>query len=72
MNEVGKILIFIGLMMIIIGGFVVILGRLGFGKLPGDIVIQKRNFTFIFPLASSIVLSIILTIVMWIIFRFRH
>jgi len=72
MNDIGKMLIFIGLIIIIIGFLITVLGRLGLGRLPGDIIIQKKNFTFIFPLASSIVISIILTILMWIIFRIKH
>ncbi len=72
MSEIGKMLIFIGFMMIAIGGLIFVLGKSGLGWLPGDIVIRKKNFTFVFPLASSILLSIILTLIMWIIFRIKH
>lgn len=57
----GKILVVIGLGIAAIG-LLVMLG-LPFGRLPGDIVVKRGNFTFYFPLATSIVLSIILTLV---------
>ncbi len=72
MSDIGKMLIFFGVIMVIIGGLIIIFGRMGLGRLPGDIVIQKKNFTFVFPLASCIIISVILTVIMWIIFRFRY
>ncbi len=62
-NELGKLLLFVGLFMVIAGLVLVFLPKIPFiGRLPGDIVIKKGNFTFYFPLATSILLSIILTI----------
>lgn len=62
MEQLGKIIIAIGLLLIIIGLVVSFGGRIGLGKLPGDIYIDKGNFKFFFPITSSIVISIILSI----------
>jgi hypothetical protein len=44
-------------------------GKLGIGKLPGDFVVRRGNFTFYFPLATSIVVSIVLSLVFWLLRR---
>ncbi|OGW08732.1 MAG: hypothetical protein A3F81_07895 [Nitrospinae bacterium RIFCSPLOWO2_12_FULL_39_93] len=60
----GKMLIFFGVILILIGGAVLLAGKVPWiGRLPGDIFIQKKNFTFYFPLATSIIISIILTLI---------
>ena len=59
----GKLLIFLGLGIILLGLLLTFAGRIPFlGKLPGDIIYRKGNTTFYFPLATSILLSIILTL----------
>jgi hypothetical protein len=59
----GKLLILFGLILAAVGGLLLLIGKVPFiGKLPGDIYIQRKNFTFYFPLATSILLSIILTL----------
>jgi len=64
MNEIAKILIVIGILLIAVGVLVLILGKIpGFGRLPGDIFIKKENFTFYFPLTTSIFISLVLTLV---------
>jgi len=69
-NILGKILLFLGVALIILGGIFLLIGKLPFtGRLPGDIIIQRRNFVFYFPLGLCIVISIILTIIFRI---FRH
>ncbi len=66
MNEIGKVLIVIGIIIIIMGLLMIAADKLSFiGKLPGDIVIKKKNFIFYFPLATSILLSIILSFVFY-------
>ncbi len=68
MSEFGKLLIGMGVLLIIIGLFFSYfpqITKIPFGRLPGDIVIKKDNFTFYFPLASSIILSIILTVIFY-------
>ncbi|NPV26525.1 MAG: DUF2905 domain-containing protein [Firmicutes bacterium] len=61
----GKLLLAIGGGIMILGLFLLGLGKLfNIGRLPGDIYYQKGNFTFYFPLATSIILSILLTVVL--------
>ncbi|MBI4377913.1 MAG: DUF2905 domain-containing protein [Nitrospinae bacterium] len=60
----GKMLIFFGVILIIIGGSILLADKIPWiGRLPGDIFIQKKNFTFYFPIATSIIISIILTLI---------
>ena len=62
----GKILIFFGIVMIVVGGFFLICNKIPFlGKLPGDIAVQKKNFGFYFPITTCIVISIIISLIMW-------
>ena len=66
----GKTLIIFGIILIGIGLLLTFMHNVPYlGKLPGDIYIQRKNFTFYFPLASCIVLSIILSLVFWLL---RH
>jgi len=71
MLSFGRILIFLGLALVIIGGIVYLAARanLPLGRLPGDIRIERENFSCTFPLATSILLSIILTVALNIIAR---
>lgn len=70
LGAVGKILIAFGVFSIILGGILLLAEKIpGIGKLPGDIYIQKGNFTFYFPIVTSIVLSIILSIILNLFFR---
>lgn len=67
MHSIGKMLILIGIVVVAMGGLLMLMGKLSwFGKLPGDIVLQRKNFTFYFPLATSILLSVILSFLFWI------
>lgn len=69
-NLFGKILIGIGLFFILLGLIFSLGAKINwFGRLPGDILIQKKNFTFYFPLTTSIILSIFLSLLLWIFFR---
>ena len=62
-DSFGKLLIVFGLILAAVGGVILLVGRVPFiGRLPGDIYIQRKNFTFYFQLATSILLSIILTL----------
>lgn len=66
MNDLGKSIIFIGIVLIIVGVFITMAGKIpGVGKLPGDILIKKENFSFYFPLTTCIVLSIILSTIIY-------
>jgi hypothetical protein len=65
MSDFGKILILLGLIIVGLGLIMLYGPKISWlGKLPGDIIIKKENFTFYFPLASSIVISILLTILL--------
>jgi len=64
MGDMAKMIIFIGAALIVIGVLMLLLGKIpGMGKLPGDIVIKKENFSFYFPITTCIVISIILTVI---------
>lgn len=67
MTEVGKVLIGVGVLIVIAGGLLVLSGSLGvnvpfLGRLPGDIHVQRGNWSFYFPLTTSIVVSLLLTL----------
>jgi hypothetical protein len=68
MNEfsgLGKILVIVGAVMAAIGVLIWLGGKIpGIGRLPGDILIKRGNFTFYFPIVTSILLSIVLSIIM--------
>lgn len=70
-EKLGKMLLIIGGIIALSGLVVLLLGKVGFiGKLPGDILIHRDNVTLYFPIVSFLLLSLILTIVLNIIFRF--
>lgn len=71
-QELGKYLIIFGILIVVIGIVITFWGKIPFiGKLPGDIKIEKENFTFYFPIMTSIALSVILTLIFWLINYFR-
>ena len=65
----GKYLIVIGVVLIIAGLLWIAGERLGLGRLPGDIVIERENFRLYLPIASSIVISVALSVIFWLISR---
>lgn len=70
LQNIGKFFIITGIIIVVIGALFLLSGRISWlGRLPGDIFIQKRNFTFYFPLATSILISIILTFIFWLLGR---
>lgn len=63
LDSLARMLILFGLVVAAIGGLLLFMGKIPFiGRLPGDIYIQRKNFSFYFPLTTSILLSILLTI----------
>lgn len=69
----GKLLIVIGIVCILVGLLVSYLPKIPFlGKLPGDISIQRENFKFYFPLATSIIVSIILSLLLYLYNKFKN
>ncbi|MFA5062744.1 MAG: DUF2905 domain-containing protein [Candidatus Omnitrophota bacterium] len=70
MQDIAKILILFGILLVAVGMFLFFLPKIPFlGRLPGDIYIQKKNFSFYFPLATSILISIALSLLMWLFSR---
>jgi hypothetical protein len=69
MSGFGKILVVLGLILLIAGIIIWIGGdKFGwFGNLPGDIRVERKNFSFYFPLTSMVVLSVVLSLVIWLI-----
>ena len=66
MFDLGRALIFLGISLVGIGAIVLLIGKIpGIGRLPGDILIQRKNFTFYFPIATSILVSIFLSFLFW-------
>ena len=61
----ARTLIVVGLVLVLLGLAWPWLGKLPLGRLPGDIVIRRENFSFYFPLASSLVVSIVLSLLLW-------
>lgn len=62
----AKWLIIIGLVLIALGVLWPVLSKLGLGSLPGDIRIERKGFTFYFPLTTSILVSLLITLILWI------
>jgi heme/copper-type cytochrome/quinol oxidase subunit 2 len=68
MNPVAKLLILGGIIMIIVGLLWAVGGKfLNFGRLPGDIAVEKENVKFYFPIVTCIVISVVLSLVMYVI-----
>ena len=69
-NDIGKTLVVLGLMIALAGVLLVFVGRVPWiGRLPGDIHIQRDNWSFYFPLTTSILLSVILTLILTLLSR---
>ena len=60
-----KLLVTIGLVILIIGLLWPVISKLGLGRLPGDILVRREGFTFYFPLATSIIVSVVVTLIIW-------
>ncbi len=61
-----KWLVILGAVLVLIGLLWPVLSKLGLGHLPGDIKIEKEHFTFYFPLTTCIIVSVVITIIVWI------
>src|SRR5262245_23676349 len=69
-RDVGKVLLGFGLLVVILGGFILIASKFTekvpwIGRLPGDIYVERDGWSFYFPLATSIVISVVLTLIFW-------
>jgi len=74
MLDFGKFFVFLGLTLLLLGGLFLLLGRtnLPLGRLPGDILYRGKNTTFYFPLATSILISVVLSLVFYVVGKLRH
>lgn len=74
MNDLGRLLIGLGFVLLIAGAVLLLLGRTGIplGRLPGDISYRGKNLSVYFPLGTSILLSILLSLVFYLLSRFRR
>ena len=66
MAGLGKIFIYLGLVLVVMGVILTLAGKLPWlGRLPGDISVERENFSFYFPLATSILVSVIISLVLY-------
>lgn len=74
MQDFGRVLIGLGVLLLIAGGLVLLAGRVGLplGRLPGDIAVRGKNYTFYAPIATCVVISILFSLVMWLVNHFRR
>lgn len=71
-SSLGKVLIITGLVLTATGIFFVLGGKIPhIGRLPGDVYIQRKNFTFYFPITTAILVSILFSFILWLFRRFR-
>lgn len=68
-SGMGKLLIIAGLVLVAIGIVWLVGERMGLGRLPGDIVIERENMRFYFPLMSSLIVSVVLSLALWLFMR---
>ena len=67
--EIGKFLILWGIILVFLGAIWLLGERIGLGRLPGDIVFRGEQFTFYFPLATCVLLSLLLSLLVWLVRR---
>ncbi|MFQ5862201.1 MAG: DUF2905 domain-containing protein [Candidatus Brocadiales bacterium] len=66
LGNFGKLFIFVGLFFLLLGVSILVGGKIPFvGRLPGDILLEKKNFTLYFPFATCALLSVVLTLLLW-------
>jgi hypothetical protein len=73
MGDLGRMLVLVGGLLLVLGLLLIAAGKINLpiGKLPGDIVVRGKNTTFYFPLMTSIVLSVLLSLVLYVVGRMR-
>jgi hypothetical protein len=71
-QQIGKLLIAIGATIILIGALFLLLGQLGFFKLPGDLNFGSKNWRVFFPITTCLIISILLTLIFWLISYLRR
>ncbi len=69
-SDLGRVLMVMGGILLALGLVLTLSGRVPYlGRLPGDVVYQRGNFTFYFPIVTSILVSLVLTLVLWLVRR---
>ncbi|MEQ6340582.1 MAG: DUF2905 domain-containing protein [Gammaproteobacteria bacterium] len=63
--NISRILIIVGIVLVVLGLLWPVLQKAGLGRLPGDIAIERDNFRFYFPITTSIIVSLLLTLLFW-------
>ena len=71
-QQAGKFLVIAGLAMAAVGGLMWLVGRMGWVRLPGDLVFGGKSWRVYLPIGSCIVLSILLTLILWVVQRLRQ
>ena len=71
-QQIGKWLIAAGVVIALLGALTVLLGRVGLFRLPGDLEFGSKNWRFYIPIASCILISILLTLILWLVNHFRR
>lgn len=71
-QQIGKWLISAGIIIALFGALVMVLGRIGLFKLPGDLEFSSKNWRYFLPIASCIIISIVLTVILWVIRYLRR
>ena len=71
-QQFGKWLVGLGIVIVALGLLMLLLGRIGLFRLPGDLQLGGRNWRIYFPLATCVILSILLTLILWLIHYFRR
>jgi len=72
LQQIGKWLMAIGVALAVMGGLMLVLGKLGLFRLPGDLQFGGKNWRIYLPIASCIIISIVLTLILWLINYFRR
>lgn len=74
MSDLGRTLLFFGVVLVVLGGAILLLGKTGIpvGRLPGDIRYRGKHTTFYFPIVTCIVISVVLSLISWLVQHFRR
>ena len=76
MESVGKVLVFVGLGIAVLGGLLLLIGQVwpGFklGRLPGDVVVEQEGFKLFFPITTMILVSVLITFILWLVGNLRR
>jgi hypothetical protein len=67
--EIGRFLVIVGIVLVLAGLLWPFLHKIGLGRLPGDIVIERENFRLYLPIVTSLIISIVLSLILWLLGR---